>query len=96
MSQNVIIGFMPTSSQSFIQNSYHVESGDRILAYTDGILEAEDADRKQFGFDGLKGAFLRHIDKSVDMAGKAIIDEIRQFCTLSLRDDMMMVLVEIV
>ncbi|RPI02514.1 MAG: response regulator [Calditrichaeota bacterium] len=95
MSQNVIIGFMPTSSQSFIQNSHHVESGDRILVYTDGILEAENAERKQFGFEGLKKSFLRHLNKSVDMAGKAIIDEIRQFCTRSLRDDMMMVLVEL-
>jgi len=56
-SQNTIIGFQKSTENAFIQNSLPIETHDRLLMYTDGIVEIENEVGKQFGVKGLQAAF---------------------------------------
>lgn len=93
--QNSIIGFMPSDAQAFIENSQVLHRGDRIVVYTDGILEAEDGDRRQFGLRGLKQSLKLHHAKPVAVACREIVQDVKQHCSDALRDDVMLMIIEI-
>ncbi|MBN1465541.1 SpoIIE family protein phosphatase [candidate division KSB1 bacterium] len=92
-SQNTIIGF--TQNRLFTQDSQPLVAGDRILICTDGILEAEDKDKNQFGRDGLLASMTTHIHKGVTQACQSIIHDVLSFSGEHNRDDMMLIIVEI-
>lgn len=94
-SQNTIIGFEPAASSHFEQNVRDFEAGDKLIIYTDGVLEAEDEGRNQFGMDGLKKSLQMHIIKSVSKASKAIIQDVHKFSSGSLRDDILLMIIEV-
>ena len=49
-----------------------VEAGDKIIMYTDGIVEPTDAEGSQFGWDRL----IRALKKSFLMTGREILETI--------------------
>ncbi|MFQ5824919.1 MAG: SpoIIE family protein phosphatase, partial [bacterium] len=51
-SQNVIIGYDKRIENKFIQDITMLGPDDKIIMYTDGIIEAEDANGKQLGING--------------------------------------------
>ena len=52
-SQNPIIGVMRDALEDEAENTIDVEPGDRLIFYTDGIIETENEDFKQLGVVGL-------------------------------------------
>ena len=94
-SQNTIIGFETSEARQFEQDARKFDVGDRIIMYTDGILEAEDGNKKQFGLDGLKKSLQMHVTKPVTEASKAIIHDVRHFAAGTLRDDMLLLVLEV-
>jgi len=58
-SQNVIVGFEKVGLTNFSQDSIQLNSGDKLVIYTDGIVEAEDRNRKALGVNG----FVKIIDE---------------------------------
>lgn len=71
-SQNMIIGFEKQSVESFLQDTVQLDSGDRLFFYTDGIIEAENETREQFGIKRL----LAIIDKLKQKSSQEIADSV--------------------
>jgi len=94
-SQNTIIGFDASESSVFEETTRRFAAGDRLIMYTDGVLEAEDADRNQFGMNGLKKSLQQHVLKSVSEAAKAIIQDVKRFASGTLRDDILLLVIEV-
>ena len=94
-SQNTIIGFQSSDLVRFEQDKRRFEAGDRLVLYTDGILEAENEAREQFGLDGLKKSLQKHIIKPVRDTASSIIQDVRRFASGSLRDDILLLVIEV-
>lgn len=94
-SQNTIIGFDASESSVFEETTRRFSSGDRLIMYTDGVLEAEDEDRNQFGMDGLKKSLQVHVLKPVAEAAQAIIQDVKRFASGTLRDDILLLVIEV-
>lgn len=60
----------------------HMESGDCLLLYTDGVCEAVDKDDNEFSSNRLEDEFL----KSAPMGAEAVVDSIRQAVSLFVGD----------
>ncbi len=71
-SQNMIIGFEKQSLERFIQDMVQLDSGDKLFFYTDGIIEAENQSREQFGIKRL----LAIIDKLKQKSSQEIADSV--------------------
>ena len=62
-------------------NSYHIhlQTGDTLLLYTDGIPEAENSKGEYYGIDRLCACFLKNIHLSVDEIHNAIKQDLFDF-----------------
>jgi serine phosphatase RsbU (regulator of sigma subunit) len=68
--------------------------GDRILLFTDGLIEAEDAEGRQFGMDGLTTSLRRNLDRT-DHLLALIEKDVRSFARNNdLQDDVCLVMVQ--
>ncbi len=94
-SRNTIIGFEESQHITFHQDSKKFHPGDRIILYTDGLLEAENEDKMEFGIQGLAASFKTHAEKPIHQACKSIIKDVQKFSVDAHRDDIMLMLVEI-
>jgi sigma-B regulation protein RsbU (phosphoserine phosphatase) len=94
-SQNTIIGFESAGLGNFEQQSHSILPGDRIIVYTDGIVETENKFEVPFGLDGLKASLKKHIIKPVSTATRSIIRDVERFSYGELRDDILLVIAEI-
>jgi sigma-B regulation protein RsbU (phosphoserine phosphatase) len=56
-----------------------LESGDLLLAYTDGVTDAKDANGLRFGDDRLRGALRRGAASGADGAIAAVLDALDEF-----------------
>ena len=64
------------------------ESGDTIVLYTDGIIEATNSQKDEFGFDRLRCTVEKHAQESPNLIQKALIQALYDFCDgHSLNDD---------
>ncbi|MBI3271998.1 MAG: SpoIIE family protein phosphatase [Planctomycetes bacterium] len=72
-----------TAGEKFGQNSEEtrlaLEPGDRLLLYTDGIVEAENLERKQFGEESLVEVFSRVAAGGPGGIVKAVVDAVDAF-----------------
>ena len=62
-------------------------TGDVIVLYTDGITEAANADKEEFGFDRLKQVVEAHAHEAPNMIQKALIQSLYDFCDGTPLDD---------
>jgi phosphoserine phosphatase RsbU/P len=68
-----------TDAASYSEKSMELERGDRLLLYTDGLLEARNADGKLFGEDALSAALQRTSDCEPADAANQIIAEVQRW-----------------
>lgn len=64
------------AGQEYSQSEFRLEAGDRLLVYTDGLTEAENARREQFGEVSLSGFFKTHQDLSADAFAARLLEEV--------------------
>jgi len=64
-------------SAVYTERSMALEPGDRLLLYTDGLLEAKDAKGKLFGEDALRRALARTGALGATAAAKEIMSEVQ-------------------
>jgi sigma-B regulation protein RsbU (phosphoserine phosphatase) len=64
---------------SFNAARIQLEPGDTLVLYTDGVTEAEDRDRNQFGVGRLKEALGRHQDGSLAELQAGILSAVERF-----------------
>ncbi|MBN1480933.1 fused response regulator/phosphatase [candidate division KSB1 bacterium] len=94
-SKNTIIGFDKSPQNKFSQDKKKFEPGDKIVVYTDGLLEAEDKEKHEFGIHGLLASANAHITEPVVQASEHIIQDVCDFRDDFHRDDIMIMIVEI-
>jgi len=52
-SQNPIIGFEKSTAQSYVEEKLPLVPKNKIILYTDGIIEAENQQQKSIGTEGI-------------------------------------------
>jgi serine phosphatase RsbU (regulator of sigma subunit) len=71
-----------------------MEPGDRIVAYTDGAIEATNAAGEFLETSGLQGMLCRHADadpKPPERFVRNVVHELRQYASNGLKDDLAIV-----
>jgi sigma-B regulation protein RsbU (phosphoserine phosphatase) len=76
-----------TDEATYTERSMTLEQGDRLLLYTDGLLEAKNADGRLFGDESLATALRNTAELSPIDAVERIIAEVQQWST-SQEDDL--------
>jgi serine phosphatase RsbU (regulator of sigma subunit) len=74
------LGAMPDIHRVTTDTEVHLEVGDVIVAYTDGVVESRDTAGKIFGFDRLRGAIENWDGQSIDELRNHIWSELHAFC----------------
>jgi sigma-B regulation protein RsbU (phosphoserine phosphatase) len=72
------IGFVP--DVEFDEESLSLELGDRIYLYSDGVPEAMNADREQFGDEAMKGVLARCRGADLDASVASLLAEVEAWC----------------
>ena len=100
MSENggVLLGFQPTAT--YYDGRLAVEPGDRVLVYTDGLIEAEDRDGRPFGDERLREMFPLGRDLTSDGFADLLLEAVRSWSAQhgsdrSFDDDLTFVVVDI-
>ena len=94
-SQNIIIGYEKRDESKFIQDVAMLRSEDKILLYTDGIIEAEDTNGKQLGINGFINFFKSSIYLSADEIIDTIFNGIYEFSPNPIKDDVYLILADL-
>jgi serine phosphatase RsbU (regulator of sigma subunit) len=85
--EGFLLGIMEDGQ--FEQRTVQLSRGDTIVLYTDGLVEAQDADRSHFGAEGVERAALRHSSLPAKDMAIGIVDAACEFCgESSIVDDM--------
>ncbi|MFQ6112524.1 MAG: SpoIIE family protein phosphatase [bacterium] len=91
-SQNVIIGYEKRAENKFVQDITMLGPEDKIIMYTDGIIEAEDAHGKQLGINGFINFFKSTIYLSVSDIIESIIEGIEDYTPNPIKDDVYLII----
>ena len=59
----------------------HLEPGDSIFLYTDGVVEATDADKQLYGNDRLQNCLNAHKEEDAKQICKNVLEDVDQFFT---------------
>jgi sigma-B regulation protein RsbU (phosphoserine phosphatase) len=86
-----LLGFFEESA--YAQGQLTLRSGDRLVLFTDGITEAEDASENEFGEDRLVAAVLEHRDQTAAALVAGVFTQVLNFSGGSLHDDATMFVV---
>ena len=76
-SDGPLIGFVPWQ---YASRTVRVQRGDRLLVYTDGVLEALDAGGAFFGDERFHAVIAQNAARSGAELGRAIVDDMMQWC----------------
>ncbi|PZO40035.1 MAG: diguanylate cyclase [Pseudanabaena frigida] len=71
------IGLEEEISEFLAQKQIHLETGDVVVLYTDGITEAENEARQLYGVDRLCEVVCNNVDNSAIAIRKAVIEDLR-------------------
>jgi sigma-B regulation protein RsbU (phosphoserine phosphatase) len=63
----------------FREHTVSFTAGDRLILYSDGLIEAVDDDGEPFGFDRFERALLENGHRSADEIKKALLHSVRKF-----------------
>jgi sigma-B regulation protein RsbU (phosphoserine phosphatase) len=94
-SQNGILGCLSEIAPSQSATEIDLVSGDRLLLYTDGLVEVFNTKQEMLGIEGFSQIVLRAANLTLPEMGQAIIDGVAAWRNGLLADDVSFVLVEI-
>ncbi|MCG8604154.1 SpoIIE family protein phosphatase, partial [bacterium] len=90
-SENVIIGYEKRDEDKFVQDVVMMGQEDKIVMYTDGITEAEDAQGKQLGINGFINFFRSSVFLPANEIIEIILNGINEFTPNPLKDDVYLI-----
>ena len=93
-SDGPLIGLVPSQ---YASKTVHVQRGDRLLVYTDGVLEAANQSGAFFGDERFHLVIAQNATKSSAELGRAIVDEMRHWCqnAAGFADDVTLAVIEV-
>lgn len=95
-SGGIPIGISREMDNMYITFKTKVESGDKIVLYTDGIIEARNSENKQYGMGGIINSMKKSFREPADNLLKSIVKDLAGFANLnSLKDDATIFIVEL-
>lgn len=87
----MIIGFEKQPVENFSQDTIQLDNGDKLFFYTDGIVEAENEQREQFGMKRL----LFILDQMRNQPSQQIADSVLSYMQeqqfTQIRDDVFII-----
>ena len=76
-------------------NSFDFKPGDIILLYTDGVTEACNANKEEFGYDNLQASLVKYANQPPSLIRDGIINDLYDFCgRKTLNDDYTLLIVK--
>jgi len=74
-----MVGLEPNIEPFVAQFELHLEAGDGVVLYTDGITEAKNVENQRYGVDKLCQVVSQHWHQSSIKIQKAVVKDVRQF-----------------
>lgn len=93
--QNGILGCLAETAPSESANEFELSSGDRLLLYTDGLVEVFNTRDEMLGIEGFSQLVLNSANLTLPEMRQAIIDGVTAWRHGPLADDVSLVIVEI-
>jgi serine phosphatase RsbU (regulator of sigma subunit) len=79
----------------YLNGTVELRSGDALLVYSDGILESQDQDGGEFGYDRLEAELRRAREASADAMLFSVLGAVQDFAAIRpLSDDMTLVVIK--
>jgi serine phosphatase RsbU (regulator of sigma subunit) len=91
-SAGVWIGLMPEIAELTHDGTFQLAPDDVLLLYTDGLIEAQNAEKEQFDVDRLAEALARHADRPAEAIQAQILQEVQSWLHEQLDDMSLIVL----
>lgn len=88
----VYFGLVPDISGTSVDRRFHLEPGDTVILYTDGIVEAEATDGSMWEIQRFIASIQRHAHMPPDEMKSAILADVMAFMGSQLDDITMMIL----
>jgi len=76
-SNGTVVGLLPEFPYG--QTTMTLQSGDLLVAFTDGVTEAENKDGEQFGEDRLVEILLQNSEKSLDEIAGIVTERVQNW-----------------
>lgn len=94
LSENgLLLGFR--SNEKYVNGQFSVEPGDRILLYTDGVVEAANSADEMFGQERLMRFIESHRDRSADKFADSLLAELANWRGSTQDDDLTLLVLDI-
>ena len=88
----IFFGFIPDISGIFETQRIHLEPGDTMVLYTDGVIEAVDTRGQMWEIDAFMTSIQRHAPLEPDAMKAAILEDLERFMDRQLDDITMMII----
>lgn len=85
-------GLVPDIAGSSVDVRFHLEPGDTVILYTDGVVEAEAPDGSMWEIERFVASIQRHAHLAPDAMKLAILNDVMGFMGVQLDDITMMIL----
>jgi Serine phosphatase RsbU, regulator of sigma subunit len=82
----ILLGALPTM-MPYQQGSFSMEKGDMIVSFTDGVTEAFDENREEYGEERLKKLILDNYSKKASVLTDKIVQHVMKFANGIQYDD---------
>ena len=88
-----VLGVFP--SWNYEDSNVNLKSGDRLLLFTDGITEAEDAQGDEFGVERVAAFGEAHAASSAAELNEELLTQVSEFCGSQFQDDATLVVLAV-
>ncbi len=88
-----VLGGFP--DESFREGAVEFQPGDRLLLFTDGLTEAVNENREQFGEERLIELLRTYRDQSANELKQTIFKVVSEFCSETFEDDAALMIVAV-
>lgn len=89
------LGLLTNIDEFIGQTQVQLQAGDGVVLYTDGIIEAKNDQRQEYGLDRLCNVLSQHWQQSVDEIRQAVVADVQQHIGESkIRDDITLLILK--
>ncbi|MFC1807770.1 PP2C family protein-serine/threonine phosphatase [Candidatus Omnitrophota bacterium] len=93
-SQGSLLG-IPLYEEKIYQQDIEFGAGDKILLFTDGVIEAKNKEGRQFGKEKLEDFLRLNHDDHVDIINQKLVNELNLFKSKAFDDDIIILSIQI-